>query len=80
MNGTQRTALDLKNGENTFTVEVTDAFGYKYSESKTLRIGSQTTTNPDTIPTITMINPKNQDSRITLYSGDSFNLRFSVSV
>lgn len=76
--------MNLTNGDNTFTVELVDNFGYKYTESRTIKIGnsntssSQTNTNID--PQITTTNPRNSDSRISLYAGDSFNLRFSITV
>lgn len=82
MNGNQRTNINLSNGDSTFNVELTDIYGYKYTESKTLSVNSSSTNTvgSNIIPTITTINPKDRDSRISLYAGDSFNLRFSISV
>jgi len=81
MNGTQRSSMVLKNGDNTFTIELTDIYGYTYSESKTLKIGTESISNTSNqTPTLTMINPKSQDTNINLYSGDSFNLRFNINV
>ena len=82
-NGSQRSTLNLKNGENTITIELTDIYGFIYSESKTLSIswGEKPTANQSIIdPHITTLNPKNQDAHVNLYSGDSFNLRFSITV
>lgn len=81
-NGNQRTTMNVKNGDNTFTIELTDIFGFVYTESKTLSIwsGIPTTEQKNKEPTITTLNPKNNDNHISLYSGDSFNLRFSISV
>ncbi len=79
MNGSERITMNLKNGENTFSIELTDIYGYRYTESKTLKIGTNTVSTV-TGPQITTINPKDNDSRITLYAGNSFNLRFSTSV
>ena len=82
-NGSQRSSMSLRNGENTFMIELTDIYGYTYTDSKTLIIGNGiTTTDGSSIknPTISTINPKNSDTRISLFSGDSFNLRFSISV
>ncbi len=82
MNGSQRSSMSLKQWENTFFIELTDIYGYIYTESKTLMIG-EAGTNPSWIskdPTITTMNPKNTDTRITLFAGDSFNLRFTTQI
>lgn len=83
-NGKQRTNLELKNGDNTFTVELIDRYGYTYTESKTLKIWNGDSSNgnlgSNEPPKITTINPKDNDTRISLYSGDSFNLRFNIAV
>lgn len=75
--------MNLANGDNTFSVELIDIYGYTYTESKTIKIGnstSSTSSNTNIDPQITTINPKNGNNRVTLYAGDSFNLRFSIAV
>lgn len=82
-NASERTTMNLANGDNTFSVELTDIYGYKYTESKTIKIGDSTSSTPSNTnidPQITTINPKNGDNRVTLYAGDSFNLRFSIAI
>lgn len=39
VNGSDRIAVDLLAGENTFTVNVVDIYGYTYTESKTILVG-----------------------------------------
>lgn len=82
INASERVSLNLKKWENTFSIEIIDIYGYKYTESKTLKIGNADagTSETNIEPQITTINPKSGDTRITLYAGDSFNLRFSVTV
>lgn len=80
MNGTERTSINLKDGENTFIIELTDIYGYLYREIKTINIGDSPVSGVSRKPTITMINPRNSDTWINLYTGDSFNLRFSTDI
>ncbi len=81
MNGSQRISLDLKNGEHTFFIELVDAFGFRYTESKTLKIGgTQNNITNGADPIITMTNPRGADASVNLYAGDKFNLRFNITV
>ncbi len=78
LTGSARTNIDLKNGDHTFIVEVIDMFGFSYTESRTITIGW--ISNSGEKPTLSLINPKETNPRINLYSGDNFNLRFSIKV
>ena len=79
--GSARTALVLESGEHIFEVEVTDIYGFLYTKTQTLLIGNGVNTGNSgstKSPTISLINPRESSPRISLYSGDTFNLRFSV--
>ncbi len=78
MTGSARTSIDLKNGDHTFIVEINDIYGFTYTESRTITIGW--ISNSGWNPTIALINPKEANPKINLYSGDNFNLRFSVNI
>ena len=82
LNGSQRTTMNVKNGDNTFTIELTDIYGFLYSESKTLKIWTWDSPQEQSsiAPQIIMLNPKEWDIHVNLYSWDSFNLRFSISL
>lgn len=76
--------MELMNGNNTIDIEVVDRFGFTYHESKTLIIGNEgiddeaTIVNPNGDPIISIMNPKGKS--ISLYEGDTANVRFQVSV
>ena len=82
INGNQRTTMNVKSGDNSFTIELTDIYGFLYSESKTLKIwiGDFSQGQTGITPQITTLNPKEWDTHVNLYAWDSFNLRFSISL
>ncbi len=81
LNGSQRVSLDLKNGDHTFQIELVDAYWFRYTESKTLKIGStQNSVTTGSLPVISLTNPRSTSASVNLYTGDKFNLRFNITV
>jgi hypothetical protein len=82
--GSERTAIELHSGDTPIILEAIDIYGFQYNGSKDTLISNQTwgtnstPSQTNTQPTITLLNPK--WSGISLYAGDSFNLRFRISV
>ncbi len=79
MTGSARNSIDLKNGDHTFTVALVDIYGFTYTESTTISIGWWPSLSGKA-PSIGLLNPKGVNPKISLYSGDTFNLRFNVDV
>ncbi len=74
-------SLELPTGEHTFQIELVDAYGFRYTESKTLKIGgTQNSVTAGATPVITLTNPRGPSASVNLYAGDKFNLRFNITV
>lgn len=83
--GSERIATNLPQWEDVIHVDVVDIYGFRYTESKSILIGGDSSVSINETaskipPSITMINPKGNDGQINLYNGDAFNLRFSTVV